>query len=67
MVTIMSDDQEAGASATAQLRDRIFQARLQIEQLRRRGNIELLRRATDNLRTMLRAQRADEKNKSREK
>jgi hypothetical protein len=50
----MDDDPKLGCSPD-QLRDRIFQTRLQIEKFRLAGEVDLLKRAEDNLRIMLRA------------
>jgi hypothetical protein len=56
----MSDKNEDGPSPKDELRDRIFRARLELEQLRRGGNIAQLEKAGDNLRGLLRSQTAQE-------
>jgi hypothetical protein len=60
----MDDDPKLGSSPD-QLRDRIFQKRLQIEKLRLAGEVDLLRRAEDSLRIMLRALQSAESVKIR--
>ena len=60
----MDDDPKLGSSPD-QLRDRIFQTRLQIEKLRLAGEVDLLKRAEDSLRIMLRALQSAESVKIR--
>jgi len=62
----MDDASNTGPSESDLLWDRMFQTRLEIEQLRRSGNIDALNRAEDRLRVLLRAQQANQKIKSRE-
>ena len=65
MKTISMDDDPKLGSSTDQLRDRIFQTRLQIEKLRLAGEVDLLKRAEDSLRIMLRALQSAESVKIR--
>jgi len=62
----MDDTANAGPSESDVLRDTIFQTRLEIEQLRRSGNIDAINKAVDRLRVLLRAQQGMQKFKTRE-
>ena len=59
------DDQEQPASQSDQRRDQIFQIKLQIEQLRRGGNIELAKRTEDKLRIALETQQIADARRSK--
>jgi len=61
----MDDDDATSASEVDQLRDRIFRKRLQIEELRRGGDIEALRSSLAELQKMVRLSNAAQAQKSK--